>query len=61
MPKGRLSWSDELVKENGFGIITPDDGGKDLRILIDELRKNGKLLTKGQLVEYELEAGVNTG
>jgi len=39
----------------GFGFITPDDGGKDVFVHINDL--NGSSLNEGDKVSYEVEEG----
>ena len=39
--------------EEGFGFITPDDGGEDLFVHFSNIQADGfKSLLEGQLVEY---------
>lgn len=39
----------------GFGFITPDDGGKDVFVHVNEL--NGNSITEGDKVSYDVEEG----
>ncbi len=39
----------------GFGFITPDDGGKDVFVHVNEL--DGATITEGDKVSYEVEEG----
>jgi CspA family cold shock protein len=39
----------------GFGFITPEDGGKDVFVHVNEL--NGNHLNEGDKVSYDVEEG----
>ena len=48
----------KLIREKGFGFITPDDGGKDLFVHHSEIRSSGNAtLNDGQKVEFEVGQG----
>ena len=55
MSSGTVKWFNE---KNGFGFITPDDGGEDLFVHYSNLATEGfRTLTDGQKVEYEAAKG----
>lgn len=39
--------------QKGFGFITPDNGGKDLFLHINNFKGNPQSLREGQKVEFE--------
>ena len=39
----------------GFGFITPDDGGKDVFVHVNDL--NGESIAEGDKVTYDVEEG----
>jgi CspA family cold shock protein len=54
--KDVLSW--QQVQLNGFGFITPDDGGEDLFAHFSAIQMNGfKTLKEGQKVQFEVTQG----
>jgi len=53
MSKGTVKWFSD---GKGFGLITPEDGGKDLFVHPSEI-KSGDTLNDGQAVEYEVGQG----
>ena len=38
--------------QKGFGFITPDNGGKDLFVHVNNVRGDARSLREGQKVEY---------
>ncbi len=53
--KGTVKWFNE---SKGYGVITPDDGGKDLFVLDSSITGDGfKTLAEGQKVEFEVGQG----
>jgi CspA family cold shock protein len=45
-------------REKGLGWITPDHGGKDVLVRINDLQSHGlRELVDGQHVEYDLQQG----
>ena len=55
MAKGTVKW---FNGEKGFGIITPDNGSKDLFVHQSEIMAEGfRNLEDGQAVEYEVGEG----
>ena len=54
MPHGRVKW---YRVEKGYGLIQPDDGGKDVFVHISAVEKAGIVLTDGDKVVYETEEG----
>ncbi|MBI3901148.1 MAG: cold-shock protein [Chlamydiia bacterium] len=51
---GTVKW---FNKGQGFGFITPDDGGRDLYVQIMEIETPDQSLTDGQRVTYEVSVG----
>ena len=52
MTTGKVKWFDA---KNGFGFITPDDGGKDAFLHVSALQAaNIQSVNDGQAVSYEL-------
>ena len=52
MATGKVKWFDA---KQGFGFITPDEGGKDAFLHVSALQAaNISSVTDGQAVEYEL-------
>ena len=48
----------KVVKDKGFGFITPDDGGEDLFAHFSAIQMNGfKTLKEGQKVQFEVTQG----
>lgn len=47
--KGKVKFFNE---QKGFGFITPDNGGKDLFVHINNIEGNPDSLREGQSVEY---------
>ena len=56
MPTGTVKFFNE---QKGFGFINPDEGGSDLFIHISNVDPSEGLLTEGQKVTYDLQAGQN--
>ena len=53
MPTGRVKWFD---LDKGYGFIEPDDGGNDVFVHVDHVRKAGyRSLVAGAHVGYELK------
>ena len=53
--KGTVKWFNE---SKGYGVITPDDGGKDLFVHYSSITGDGfKTLAEGQKVEFEVGQG----
>ncbi|GAB4403866.1 MAG: hypothetical protein OHK003_31780 [Anaerolineales bacterium] len=42
------------VRENRYGMINPARGGKPVRIHVNQVKKGGRALHDGQIVEYRL-------
>ena len=52
MATGKIMWFDS---KNGFGFITPDEGGKDAFLHVSALQAaNISSVTDGQAVSFEL-------
>ena len=50
--KGTVKWFDN---KKGYGFITPEEGGKDLFVHINNILMDGyKTLSDNQLVDYEI-------
>lgn len=47
--KGKVKFFNE---QKGFGFITPDQGGKELFVHVNNLVENTQTLREGQNVEY---------
>lgn len=43
--------------QKGFGFITPDSGGKELFVHVNNLAGGTHSLSEGQKVEYDVEEG----
>ena len=56
MDKGTVKWFDAA---KGFGVITPEDGSKDLFVHHSEIQSGGDYATldDGQSVEFEVGQG----
>ena len=55
MATGTVKW---FSNDEGYGFITPDDGGKDVFVHHSAIEGDGlKSLTEGAKVEYEVEEG----
>jgi cold shock protein len=55
MAEGTVKW---FSNEEGYGFITPDDGGKDLFVHFSNITGDGyRSLTDGARVSYESEEG----
>ncbi len=56
MSEGTVKW---FNADKGFGLITPENGGKDLFIHHSEIQVDGGDVTlyDGQAVEFEIEEG----
>lgn len=51
---GRIARFDEV---RGYGFITPDEGGPDVFVHVNDLNDDKNLITTGTSVEYELIDG----
>ena len=52
MPKGKVKWFNST---KGYGFIEPEEGDKDVFVLITAVRSAGmQNLDEGQEVEYDL-------
>jgi cold shock CspA family protein len=51
---GRIARFDEV---RGYGFITPDEGGPDVFVHVNDLNDDKSLITTGTTVEYELIDG----
>ena len=51
---GRIARFDEV---RGYGFITPDEGGPDVFVHVNDLNDDKNLVTTGTTVEYELIDG----
>ena len=59
MITGSVRWFDDT---NGFGFITPDDGGEDLFVHISTVNMSGlKYLKEKQKVCFEVTQGPDGG
>lgn len=47
--KGKIKF---FNSQKGFGFITPDNGGKDLFVHINNINGNAESIREGQSVEY---------
>jgi CspA family cold shock protein len=54
MPRGIIRWYN---KEQGFGFIIPDEGGKDVYVQSSNIQTPDHDLTDFQRVEYETALG----
>ncbi|MGI8794239.1 MAG: cold-shock protein [Acidimicrobiales bacterium] len=55
MAQGTVKWFNAT---NGFGFISPDDGGEDLFVHQSEIQMQGyRELLEGQKVEFEVTRG----
>ena len=55
MATGTVKWFND---SNGFGFITPDDGGEDLFAHFSAIQSNGfRSLKEGQKVTFEVTTG----
>lgn len=55
MPTGTVKWFSD---EQGYGFITPDDGGNDLFVHHSAIAGAGfKSLAEGAKVEFEVQEG----
>ena len=54
MAKGTVKWYN---KEEGFGFIMADEGGRDIYVQTKNIETPDEHLMEGQRVEYELELG----
>lgn len=52
--KGTIRW---FNKEQGFGFITPDDGGRDVYVQTANIETEDHDLLDGQRVEFEITLG----
>ena len=57
MTTGTVKWFNPA---KGFGFIEPEDGSKDAFVHISAVERAGlSMLSEGQKVSYELQAGQN--
>ena len=55
MATGTVKWFNDA---NGYGFITPDDGGEDLFAHFSAIKMDGfKTLKQGQRVTFDLKEG----
>jgi cold shock protein len=55
MATGTVKWFSD---EKGYGLITPDDGGKDLFVHHSAIARHGfRSLAEGAKVSYDTEQG----
>ncbi len=55
MATGTLWWVNEMT---GYGLIRPDDGGRDLHVCSTDMATGGaEPLVQGDKVSYELKGG----
>ena len=55
MAEGVVKW---FSNEQGYGFITPDDGGKDLFLHFKEIQGEGfRTVNEGQRVSFEAAQG----
>ncbi len=59
MATGTVKWFNAT---KGYGLIQPDDGGKDVFVHISAVEQAGlRELNEGQKVSYEIVADMRTG
>ena len=59
MTQGTVKWFND---QKGFGLIQPDDGGKDVFVHISAVERAGmRGLNEGQKVSYDIVADRRTG
>lgn len=54
MAKGTVKW---FNKDQGFGFIAPDEGGRDIYVQASHIETPEQTLMDGQRVEYEASMG----
>ena len=54
MSTGTVKW---FYADKGFGIITPEDGGKDLFVHHSEIQSGGEYATLNDGLKVEFEVG----
>jgi cold shock protein len=59
MTQGTVKWFND---QKGFGFIQPDDGGKDVFVLINAVERAGmRALNEGQKIAFDVVADRKTG